>query len=444
MSDTHDDRRATRLETLLQHGDAGPDDDSAVVPPIHLSATFRAHDAADFADMAGRPRHPRYYTRYGNPTHERVARLIAQLEGGEACLLASSGMGAISTTLIGLLGQGDHVVAQTNHYMGTAKLVAELLPRYGVATTVVDQTSLAAFEAAITPRTKLVLVETPVNPTLALTDLAGVAALARDRGIVTVCDNTFASPVNQRPLELGIDVVVHSATKYLGGHHDLVAGAVIAPEALVDRIWQSAIVLGSVSGPFDAWLLLRGLRTLSVRVERANANALAVARFLEAHPGVERVFHPGLESHPQHALARRQMSGYGGTLAVLVRGGYRDAERVMQRLRVFSHAVSLGGVESLAAHAAAMWGGTLSDEQLRTAGIEPNLIRLSVGLEHERDLVEDLAQALGGERRTPPVLSAAAPPAAAARSAAACPSRCAAARRGTRSRADTCTARSSP
>ncbi len=398
MSQSHDPQQtapaAGRIETLLQHGDAAADDDSAVVPPIHLSATFRARDAADFSDMASRPRHPRYYTRYGNPTHERVARLIARLEGGEQCLLAASGMGAISAALLGLLKAGDHVVAQTNHYMGTSKLVGELLPRFGVSSTCVDQTRGDQFAAAITPRTRLIMVETPANPTLALTDLAAVAALAKERGILTVCDNTFASPLNQQPLALGIDVVVHSATKYLGGHHDLTAGAVVASTALIDRIWDSSIVLGSVAGPFDAWLLLRGMRTLAVRIERANATAGAVARFLQAHPGVEAVHYPGLESHPQHALARAQMRGFGGTMAIAVRGGYRDAERVMQRLKVFTQAVSLGGVESLAAHAAAMWAGSLSDAQLREAGIQPNLIRLSVGLEHERDLIDDLDQAL--------------------------------------------------
>ena len=386
----------TRADTLLQHGDALPGDDSSVAPPIHPSATFRADDAAHFAQMASQSRHPRYYTRYGNPTLERVAQLIAGLEGGEAALLASSGMGAISATLIGLLKAGDHVVAQTNHYMGTTRLLTELLPRYGVQASLVEQGSVAAFEAAMRPETRLLVVETPANPTLALTDLAAVAALARAHGAITVADNTFASPINQRPLAMGIDVVVHSATKYLGGHHDLTAGAIVASAALVERVWDSAIVLGSVLGPHDAWLLLRGMRTLGVRVQRSNESALRIARFLQDHPAVERVHYPGLESHPQHELARRQMSGFGGVLAVEVRGGYRDAERVMSRLRVFTHAVSLGGVESLAAHAAAMWAGTLGDDAMRDAGIAPTLIRLSVGLEDADDLIEDLAQALAG------------------------------------------------
>jgi cystathionine beta-lyase/cystathionine gamma-synthase len=385
-----------RTDTLLQHGDALPGDDASVAPPIHPTTTFSAADAAEFAAMAGQARHPRYYTRYGNPTHQRVAQLVAALEGGEAGLMTASGMGAVSAVLVGLLKAGDHVVAQTNHYMGTTLLVTELLARFGVQYTLVDQTRADAFEAAIRPETRLLMLETPANPTLALTDLGAVARIARARGLITVADNTFASPVNQRPLALGIDVVVHSCTKYLGGHHDLTAGAIVARDELIERIWHTAIVLGAVLSPHDAWLLLRGMRTLSVRVERCNRSALEVARFLAAHPAVEAVHYPGLESHPQHELARRQMTGFGGVVAVQVRGGYREAERVMSRLKVFTQAVSLGGYESLAAHAAAMWAGTLSDEALVEAGIQPNLIRLSVGLEDARDLIEDLDQALRG------------------------------------------------
>ena len=386
----------TRRDTLLQHGDAREGDDSGVAPPIHPSATFRAASAGEFAEMASRERHPRYYTRYGNPTLERTAQLIARLEGGEAALMTSSGMGAISLAVLALVKTGDHVVAQTNHYMGTSRLLAEILARFGVRATFVDQTDAAAFDAAIEPDTKLVIVESPANPTLALTDIAAVAGLARARGAITIADNTFASPINQRPLALGADLVVHSATKYLGGHHDLTAGVAVASNEIVAQLWDTAIVLGNVLSPHDAWLLLRGMRTLSVRVERVNASALRIARFLEAHPGVQRVHYPGLESHPQHALAQRQMSGFGGVLAVQVRGGYAETERFMSRLRVFTQAVSLGGVESLAAHAAVVWAGTLSDEAMRRAGIEPNLVRLAVGLEDVEDLVEDLDQALAG------------------------------------------------
>jgi cystathionine beta-lyase/cystathionine gamma-synthase len=390
-----DDAQATHPDTWLQHGDHVPGD-SSVAPPLHLSATFRAADAADFADMAGRARHPRYYTRYGNPTLERVAGLLAGLEGAPAALMTASGMGAISAAVLALVRAGDHVVAQTNHYMGTTRLLGELLPRFGATVSLVDGASLPAIEAAIRPETRLIVVETPVNPTLALTDLAGVAALARPRGILTLADNTFASPLNQQPRAHGIDLVVHSATKILGGHHDLTAGVVLGDTALIERIWDTAIVLGATLSPQDAWLLLRGLRTLAVRVERINATAQRVAEALAAMPEVERVHYPGLPGHPQHALARRQMRGFGGVMAVQVRGGYRETERMMTRLHVFTQAVSLGGVESLAVHAAAMWAGSLDDAALHAAGIAPNLVRLSIGLEHPDDLVDDLRQALRG------------------------------------------------
>jgi cystathionine beta-lyase/cystathionine gamma-synthase len=380
-------------DTWLQHGDA-QEGDSAIAPPIHLSATFRAADAAGFADMASRPRHPRYYTRYGNPTTERVAGLIAGLEGAPAGLMTASGMGAISAAVLAMVSAGDHVVAQTNHYMGTSRLLGDLLVRMGVAVSFVDQTDVSAFEQAIRPQTRLIVLETPVNPTLALTDLAAVADLARRRGIRTLADNTFACPLNQQPRRFGIDLVVHSATKYLGGHHDLTAGAVLGDADLIEQVWNTSIMLGAVLSPQDAWLLLRGLRTLSVRVERINASALRLAHALAAMPGVAAVHYPGLPSHPQHDLARRQMSGFGGVMAVQVRGGYRGAEAVMKRLRLFAQAVSLGGVESLAVHAAAMWAGSLDDEALRAAGIAPDLIRLSVGLERVEDLMADLAQAL--------------------------------------------------
>jgi methionine-gamma-lyase len=344
--------------------------------------------------MATRPRHPRFYTRYGNPTHERVARLVARLEGGEAALMAASGMGAISAVMLGLLGAGDRVVAQTSHYMGTTQLFTELLPRFGVRVELVEQSDTTGLVAAIRRGARLVMVETPSNPTMALTDLRAVADAARAVGAISVADNTFATPLNQQPLAFGIDAVVHSATKYLGGHHDLIAGVVVSRNALIDRIWQSTIALGSTLGAFDAWLLLRGMRTLSLRVARANDNALAVARFLEKHQAVEAVHYPGLDSHPQHALAREQMRGFGGVLAVRLRGDYERTQRFVSRLRLFTQAVSLGGVESLVVHAAAMVRGTLDEQQMRDAGIAPNLVRLACGIEAAQDLVADLAQAL--------------------------------------------------
>ncbi len=388
------DHPANHFATLLIHADEGIDPHASIAPPIYQTATFRAGSAQEFAAMATQPRHTSYYTRYGNPTLARVEAVVAAMEGAEAALVTARGVGAIATAVLALVQAGDHVIAQTGHYMGTTKLLSELLPRFGVAVTLVDQTENAAFAAALQPTTRLILLETPTNPTLRLTDLAAIAGLARPRGILTLADNTFASPVNQRPLEHGIDLVMHSATKFLGGHHDLSAGVVAGPKLLIDQIWETSIVLGAVLGPFDAWLLLRGLRTLAVRMERHNRNALAVAHFLAQQPAIEVVHYPGLADHPQHALAQRQMSGFGGVLSFVVKGGYRAAQQVMAALKIPAQAVSLGGFESLAVHAAAMWEGTLSEAQIVDAGIEPGLIRLAVGLEDERDLIDDLAQAL--------------------------------------------------
>jgi cystathionine gamma-lyase len=394
------------IDTLLIHGDEQASAiDKAVSPPIYYTSTFAAHSPAEFADMAGRERHPRYYTRYGNPLHERVGQLVAALEGAEAGLCFASGMGGIASSILALVQAGDHVVAQRNHYMATSKLMTELLPRFGVQVSLVDLTDTAAFAQALQPHTRLVHLETPVNPTMALCDIQAVVELARTharahphadgRHVLVSVDNTFASPLNQQPMALGADLVMHSATKFLGGHHDLTAGVVVASRALCDQIWKTAITLGATLSPMDAWLLLRGLRTLKLRVQQHNANALAVARFLEAQPGVERVWHPGLASHPQHALAARQMrGGFGSLVAVWLRQDYAGTARFVNSLKLFTQAVSLGGVESLAVHAAAMWAGTMNDAQMREAGVLPHAVRLSIGLESAEDLCADLAQAL--------------------------------------------------
>ena len=384
------------LDTQLLHADAIFSTDSAVSPPITYSTTFKAKDASEFAEMASEPQHSRYYTRYGNPLHERVAHIVAQLEGAESGLCFASGMGGIAASILSQLKAGDHVVAQANHYMATSKLVSELLPQLGVESTFVDQTDLSAFSRAIRPNTRLIHLETPANPTMALTDIAAVCSLAKslDQGIVVSCDNTFASPVNQQPLALGVDIVMHSATKWLGGHHDVTAGVVVSSKERCKKIWNTAITLGSTLSPMDAWLLLRGMRTLGVRVRQQNASAMQVAQHLENHPGIEKVFYPGLPSHPQLALAKQQMRGFGGVIAVWVKGGYPQTANFVANLKLFAHAVSLGGVESLAVHAAAMWAGTMNDEQMRQANVQPNAVRLSIGLEDSADLCADLDQAL--------------------------------------------------
>ncbi len=381
-------------DSQLLHADDDLHDDAALTPPIPWSATFRAADAKAFAQMSGEAMHPRYYTRYGNPLHQRVASVVAQLEGAQAGLVTASGMGAISMVLLGLLKSGDRVIAQRNHYMGTTKLLSDLMSRFGVVSEFVDQTDTHAFELALKKPTALVMLESPTNPDCSLTDLAAVASLAREQGATVVVDNTFATPLNQRPLELGADLVVHSATKYLGGHHDLTAGVVVGSAQHIEQLWSTQIVLGATLSPMDAWLLLRGLRTLSVRVQRINQTALNIARALQSHPAVASVSYPGLESHPQHDLARRQMLGYGGVMGVRLQSDYAGTARFVGSLQLAHQAVSLGGVDTLIVHAAAMWAGTLDDAGLKAAGIEPNLVRLSIGLEHPDDLIADLIRGL--------------------------------------------------
>ena len=292
-----------------------------VSPSLHQSVNYAALGEEHLREISV-PLGNNYYGRRGNPTNGRLSKVIADLEGGEAGMVFASGMGAISTTLMALLGPGDHVVAQQCHYIGIGEMVDKVLPRCGVQTTHVDQRSIGDLEQAIKPNTKLIVLETPVNPLMHLTDLRAIAEIATARGVLTFCDNTFATPINQRPLELGIDIVMHSATKYIGGHHDLMAGSITASREIMERIWDLNMTLGAVAAPFNSWLALRGIRTLELRVAQHNANALAIAEFLEGHPAVERVHYPGLKSHPQHDLAKRQMSGFGGSLTFDLKGGY--------------------------------------------------------------------------------------------------------------------------
>ncbi len=389
---------STRVIHNVTGGEAAREQDRAVpvAQPIWQTSTFAFGRPEDVAEAATATEPARFYTRYGNPNFTAVQGAIAELEGGEAALVTGSGMGAIMLVFLGLLRSGDHLVAQKAHYVGTTKALASWLPRYGIDVTVVDQTDPAAFEAALRPTTRLIYVETPTNPTLALTDLAGVARLARARGITTCADNTFATPINQRPLEHGIDLVVHSATKYMGGHSDVTAGVVVGDRDRIETLWHALIVHGMILHPFEAWLLARGLQTLPFRVARQNESAMAVAEFLEGHPRVERVYYPGLASHPQHELARRQMRGFGGMVVFELAGGFEAAREFAGRLKLARRAVSLGGTETLVVHAASMIHAHLTPEQRAEAGISENLIRVSVGLEDPADIIADFEQALGG------------------------------------------------
>ncbi len=386
----------TGTSTRAIHADRDIHPSRSVARPIFQTAAFWAEDSESFARAAVEPRGKDFYTRFGNPNHAQVAAVVAELEGTEAAMVTASGMAALTTTVLALVSAGDHVIGQRSTYGGTASLLLNLLPRLGVSTTQVDQTDLVAFEEALTPQTRLILVESPSNPSLEVTDLGAVAALARAHGVLTLADNTFATPLNQRPTELGLDLVWHSATKYLNGHSDVSAGVVAGSAELLDRIWDVALLTGATLGPFDAWLLLRGLRTLPLRMARHNENGQALAEALERHPAVTRVHYPGLSSHPQHALAARQMSGFGGVLALELAGGYEAADAFIGRLRYARRSASLGGVESLAVHPAAMWRGMLSEDQLTASGLPSGLVRLAAGTEDTADLVADVVAAATG------------------------------------------------
>lgn len=387
------------LETLLLHAD--DDGGSAIAPPIHPAVPFSAASAEELAKLSSSPRAERFYRRYGHPTQARLEAVMAAVEGAEAGLATASGIGAVSTTVLSLAAAGDHIVAQRSMYGGTLSLLRDLAPRLGIEATLVDQTDTPAFERAVRPNTKLIMLETPSNPLLQITDVEAVTRLARDRGIPTFIDNTVATPVNQRPLDQGVDLVMHSITKAVSGHSDVLAGIVLGRSDLIERIWRTHIVIGSVISPHDAWLALRGLRTLAMRVERQNRTALALARFLNDHPAVATVNHPGLPGHPQHELAKRQMRGYGGLLSFELHEGPDAAERLITALRLPARSPSLGGVRSLVIRPAAMWEQELSEEQLAEAGVPPALVRFAVGLEAEPDLIADLAHGLTEMSRAP-------------------------------------------
>ncbi len=394
MPDTTDSRAgrgANRqgFATRTIHAGQAPDPSTgAIMPPIYATSTY-------VQDSPGV--HKGYeYSRTQNPTRMAYERCIADLESGAAGFAFASGMAA-TATILELLDSGSHVIAMDDLYGGTYRLFANVRQRSaGLQFSFVDLADLDALAAAIRPETRLVWVETPSNPLLKLADLEAIATLCRRRGILCACDNTFATPWAQRPLELGFHLVMHSATKYLNGHSDMVGGVVVAEDdpALVGRLGYLQNAVGGVQGPFDSFLALRGLKTLALRMERHCANAMAVAEHLAAHPKVERVSYPGLASHPQHDLARRQMNGFGGMVTAVLAGGLADARRFLERVEVFALAESLGGVESLIEHPAIMTHASVPAETRAGLGIVDGLVRLSVGIESVEDLLDDLDQAL--------------------------------------------------
>lgn len=376
-----------KFKTLAIHGGHGPDPAyGAVMAPIYQTSTF----AFRGVNQPG----PFDYSRSGNPTRKSLETCLAALEGGRFGFAFGTGMAA-ETTLLMMFSAGDHLVVHNDLYGGTYRLLTGTVASKGISASYVDLRDLEAVCGALTPQTKAIWIESPTNPCMNLVDLAAVADFARERGILTICDNTFLSPYFQRPLELGVDIVVHSTTKYINGHSDVVGGAIItdSPE-VAERIGYLQNAMGTCEAPFDCFLVLRGLKTLALRMEEHNRNALAVARWLESHPKVARVHHPGLESHPQHALALRQMSGYGGTFSFRLRGGEQEVFRLLGAVRLFTLAESLGGVESLIEHPWTMTHVSVPADIRAQMGITEELIRISVGIEDVDDLIADLKQAL--------------------------------------------------
>lgn len=376
-----------RFETRAIHDGQAPDPvTGAVTVPVYQTSTFQQ-------DAIGKPRGYEY-SRSGNPTRAALETALASLEGGRHGLAFASGVAA-TTAVLSLLRPGDHVVAGDDLYGGTYRLFERVFKPWGVTFDYPPATDADAIASAIRPETRLVWLETPTNPLLRIVDIARVAAAARARGARVAVDNTFASPYLQRPLELGADIVVHSATKYLGGHSDLIGGAVVVNDGeLFERIRYYQNAAGAVPGPWDCWLLLRGLKTLALRMQAHCRNARAIAERLARHPRVERVHYPGLPDHPQHALAARQMSDFGGMVSLELAGGFPAVERFVGRLKLFILAESLGGVESLVCYPPKMTHAAIPPSERRRRGIGDNLVRLSVGIEHTDDLIEDVEQAL--------------------------------------------------
>jgi cystathionine beta-lyase/cystathionine gamma-synthase len=360
--------------------------------PIYQTSTFEVTDSQRQVEVTHTDM---FYTRYGNPTHTVAESAIAELEGTDAALLFASGMCAVTTTVLGLLKSGDHIVAQRDIYGGVTKFFTQWLPKLGIEVTLVDTNDYEQHVRAIRPNTKMLYLESPTNPVALVIDLKKVAGIAKKHNLISMIDSTFATPINQRPAEYGIDLVMHSGTKYFGGHSDLIAGIVAGRQDLIDQIHETRTTLGGSMDPHAAWLLLRGIKTLAVRVQRQNENALKIAQFLAQHPKVRRVFYPFLEGNPQRALAMEQMSGGGGVLSFEVDGTGDDARRLAEALRLFTLAASLGGVDSLVTIPVLTSHAMISAEERRKMGVTEQMIRLSVGIESADDLIADVDRGLG-------------------------------------------------
>jgi len=386
------ERRSQHSETTAVHGAADLEKKNGPVStPIYQTSSFQVTDNDEQVRITRTDHH---YTRYGNPTNTVAEKTIAELEGMDAALTFASGMGAVTTTIMALLKSGDHIVAQRDIYGGVIKFLSQWLPKMGIETTFVDTTEYDQHARAIRPNTKLLYLESPTNPTLRVVDFKKVAAVAKQHKLLSMIDATFGTPINQHPAEYGIDLVMHSGTKYLAGHSDLICGTVAGSHELIERIWETRTTLGNCMDPHASWVLVRGLKTLAVRVARQNENALRVAEFLEQHGKVQRVHYPFLKSHPQHAIAREQMSGGSGVVTFEVEGTGDDARRVSEAMRLFTLATSLGGVESLVSIPVLTSHAMIPAEARTKMGVTEQMVRLSVGIENADDLIADLEHAL--------------------------------------------------
>lgn len=382
------------FSTLSVHaGETRDPQTGAVATPIYETSVFAFSNTRKLIEVIGGGAAGYVYTRYGNPTVRAAEKKIAELEGAEDSAVFSSGMAAITTTLFTLVSSGDHVVSTLDLYGGTLEFFKNILPKFGVEASLVEATDFNAIASSVRTNTKVIYAETPTNPTLKIVDVAKIAKLAKRKGLTAVVDSTFASPFNIKPIQLGADIVVHSATKYLGGHNDLTAGVVCGSSEIIQKLKEMRKNLGCTLDPFAAWLLLRGLKTLGLRMERHNSNGMQIAEYLANHPKVKKVYYPGLRSHPQYSIARRQMKGFGGVVSFEVDGGSEETMKFVENLKLCSLAASLGGTETLVTQPATSSHYFVNEEVRKEAGITDQLVRLALGIEDPKDIIADLEQA---------------------------------------------------
>ncbi len=401
-----DKDKSLQLETMAVHAGSGPETGrSSLVRPIEMSASFKLPEfGPELFDalLLESDQPPHAYSRWSNPGVRSLEEKLSALEGSEAAMVTASGMAAVSAVVLGLLRKGDHLIAQEICYIGSQELFAEQLARYGIEVSLVDTSDLKAVKAALRKNTRMIYTETPANPILRIADIKALAAIAAQTGALLVVDSTYATPVLQRPLELGADLVIHSLTKFINGHGDALGGVVIGPAELIKNLRKSMLVhLGAVASPFNAWLIARGLLTLPLRMEKHCANAAALASYLEQHPAVEKVFYPGLSSHPQHHLAAEQMNSFGGMLTFIPREGLSGAIRLAERIKIFTYATSLGHPHSLLFYYPTdlyldqtTYFSLEQKQRIRDQWMGEGIVRISVGLENTQDLIDDLEQAL--------------------------------------------------